>query len=66
MRADSTGDGLQDHILRFEKRGREFVLVARLIAKASNRSESDMSIARKSVGQSMKVLEVTGMGPDAA
>jgi hypothetical protein len=59
VQASSTGDRLQDRIIRFEKRGREYMLVARLIAKASNRSESDMSVARKGVGQSVKALEVT-------
>ena len=59
VRASSTGGRLQDHIIRFEKRGREYILVARLSVKSRNRSESDMSVARKSVGQSVKALEVT-------
>ena len=59
MRASSTEDRLQDHIIRFEKRGREYVLVARLSVKSRNQSESDMSVSRKGVGQSVKALEVT-------
>ena len=53
---------LQCHTVRFETRGREYILVARL--KFCSQSESDKPAVYK--GRSMKVLEVTGSLPEAS
>lgn len=66
MQMECTSDCLQGHDVRFETRGREFALVARLTAQAGNRSESNKPATRKSQGRRLKGRVVTGARPETA
>lgn len=54
----------QDCTIRLEEWVREFISVVRL--RKRSRSESDKTVACKSMGRDMKVSEITGIRPEAS